>query len=389
MTTPYMNLLLPTVSVTAGPLYATEINAAFTSIDLHNHTTGLGVPVPSAGININADLSWGGYNITALRSTRYTSQLSALALAADLNCVYFSGGNFFVNDGSGNQIQLTTGGALNTASVGGISGLGATTASVVYSAISTTFTFTSAATVAAFMDCGAITIRDNVAVANGIKIQSPAALAGNYTLTLPTGLPASTSLLTIGNTGILAASLTPTVTSLTATTLSTGTLSATTVNVSSSAITSSASGLALGADAGVVFPNGSTGAGIYSGNTPRKLNVISGNGSGVTYPILVSAGAPTYGQLIVHGSVSAAGAPTSGEGWSVFSYSAGYLVITFTTDFASTPQVICSPGGSGTAVTVVVDSVTTHRANMYTANSSKVSIAGTEIHFMIIGQRGS
>lgn len=40
-----MGLLLPTVSVTPGPTYATMNNTAFTTIDSHTHAPGFGAPV--------------------------------------------------------------------------------------------------------------------------------------------------------------------------------------------------------------------------------------------------------------------------------------------------------------------------------------------------------
>jgi hypothetical protein len=50
-----MTISLPTVGVTAGPTYASLVNAAFETVDAHDHTTGKGVQVPTAGININAN----------------------------------------------------------------------------------------------------------------------------------------------------------------------------------------------------------------------------------------------------------------------------------------------------------------------------------------------
>ena len=90
-TTPYMNLTLPTVSTTEGPEYATENNTAFTTVDSHNHTSGQGVQVPVAGLNINDDLSFLGFNLTTLRSLRLSAQGSPLNVVTDVGCVYESG----------------------------------------------------------------------------------------------------------------------------------------------------------------------------------------------------------------------------------------------------------------------------------------------------------
>ena len=64
MATTNMNLTLPTVSITVGPEWATLLNAALTDIDAHDHTSGKGVKITPAGLNINADLELNGNAIT-------------------------------------------------------------------------------------------------------------------------------------------------------------------------------------------------------------------------------------------------------------------------------------------------------------------------------------
>lgn len=119
MATTYMALDLPSVLVTPDPTWATKLNTCLTQIDAHTHEegAGLGKKVPTAGLNINADLSCGSYNLTALKSTRYTSQAATLSGPSDLNCTYFVSGNLYANDGSGNAIQITAGGTLNSAAL--------------------------------------------------------------------------------------------------------------------------------------------------------------------------------------------------------------------------------------------------------------------------------
>lgn len=111
---PNMTLTLPVVGVELGPAWATDLfNALYTGVDAHDHSSGKGVQVPTAGLNINADLAFGSFNLTALRSARFTSQLSPLALGTDLGCLYDVAGDAYWNDGSGNQVRLTKSGALN------------------------------------------------------------------------------------------------------------------------------------------------------------------------------------------------------------------------------------------------------------------------------------
>ena len=202
-----MNLVLPTPTVTPGPEYATENNTAFSVIDSHNHTSGQGVPVPSAGLNINSDLTFQSNNAIALKSSRYTNQGSPLSGPSDLSCVYSSGagGDLYYNDGVGNQIQLTVGGALNAASIGGIGGDYTTsTASVFYTSLNTTFTFWQASGINATLDIGDLIIREEVASAFGVSITSPT-LSADYTLVLPTALPAQQSFMTLDAAGNIAA----------------------------------------------------------------------------------------------------------------------------------------------------------------------------------------
>lgn len=111
-TTNYMNLSLPTVSVTLGPEYATQNNTAFESIDAHDHTSGKGVKVPTLGLNINANLTFGGYKAYNLFSTQYTASGAALTGASNANSVSVYNGNLYFTNGSGNSVQITSGGAL-------------------------------------------------------------------------------------------------------------------------------------------------------------------------------------------------------------------------------------------------------------------------------------
>jgi hypothetical protein len=109
-----MNMTLPTVGVTVDPTWASNLNDALTNkLDLHDHTTGLGVRVPSAGLNINADLSFQSNDATNLRSVALNNNVSTLP-SGDVRALYASGGNLYYNNNSGTAIQLTTGSSLNT-----------------------------------------------------------------------------------------------------------------------------------------------------------------------------------------------------------------------------------------------------------------------------------
>lgn len=68
-----MGLTIPTPGVTPGPTYATEISNDLVIIDAHNHTAGNGVQVPTAGLNINANLSFNGFGATNFNSCTGTA----------------------------------------------------------------------------------------------------------------------------------------------------------------------------------------------------------------------------------------------------------------------------------------------------------------------------
>jgi len=49
--TPNMNMTLPIPTVTLGPEYANQNNAAFLVTDSHDHSSGKGVPVPTSDLH--------------------------------------------------------------------------------------------------------------------------------------------------------------------------------------------------------------------------------------------------------------------------------------------------------------------------------------------------
>jgi hypothetical protein len=200
-----MNLNLPTVTVTPGPVWANNINTALTVVDGHNHTAGSGVLIPTAGLNINADLSFAANNATNLRSVRLSNTGGVISGANDLACIYSSGGDLYWNSGAGIPVQLTIGGALNATSIGGIGGDYTTSgASVSYSSLNQTFTFWQSSGVSALMDMGTIKLHP-IGSSFYTQIQANGSLSANYTVTLPVSLPASQKFMTLDASGNIGA----------------------------------------------------------------------------------------------------------------------------------------------------------------------------------------
>ena len=112
MATTFMNLSLPTVTVTLGPAWATQINTAIETIDSHDHTSGKGVKVPTAGLNINADLDFNenaALNLEFGSFQQRTSSPSGSSFAAAVSV--FNGDLYYTNT-SGVPVQVTSGASI-------------------------------------------------------------------------------------------------------------------------------------------------------------------------------------------------------------------------------------------------------------------------------------
>ena len=215
---------MPTDPNMTGMTYPTEsgsfdtwgliLNATtFPVIGAHDHTTGKGVKVPTAGLNINADLSFASaYALTNMLAVDF----AAVAPAA----VAGYAGAFFVNSSdsnnlyfrtvSGSNVKVTDGTALNVAGfAGGIGGdYTSSSALVAYVAANDIYTFKGPdpgtgrpweALATGHHDF----YEQATTVANRVRIQSPAALAASYALTLGAALPASTSVAQVSSAGVI------------------------------------------------------------------------------------------------------------------------------------------------------------------------------------------
>jgi len=197
MATPNMNLTLPVVSTTPGPLWATEVNQSLTTIDQHNHTFGNGALVPTAGLNINADLEFNGYGALKLSSVGFVDKASTVSGAWSLHTY---AGDLYYTNGSGVLVPITSGPNLAAGSIGGITGLGGTSASVAYDNNTKVFTFTQNTNLPAILDVGPVIVRRDTLSSNGVTLRA-ASGSSNWTLTLPSALPAANSFLTVSSAG--------------------------------------------------------------------------------------------------------------------------------------------------------------------------------------------
>ncbi len=203
---PYMLLSLPTVSTTLGPAWATQLNTALARVDAHNHTTGLGVPVPSDGLNINADLDFGNNGALNVRCVALTLLQSA---PSDLRSVYSYQGDLYYKNNGGVAVQLTTGNII-AGTTGTITGL-VSPASAAYNSTTKTLTLLQDTNKYMIVSAGRLVVHSSITqLANlaGISILSPlTTTSGAYNITLPNAPPASTLPVRMASTGALSTGL--------------------------------------------------------------------------------------------------------------------------------------------------------------------------------------
>jgi len=214
MTTPYMLLTLPT-DHNSSNLWGSMVNTALGTVDAHDHSPDKGKRVPSAGIGINADLTFASWAIT--------NALAVDFVAAATLAVAGYGGALFMSDGSGGlsandlywrtvagvNVKVTAGTSLNVAGfAGGIGGdYSAVGAQLNYDDSLKRYNFlegTGDANGWARLHAGELRLSEfNTAEGAYVGQIAPAALAGTYTMTWPTALPAATHVLQIDNTGLI------------------------------------------------------------------------------------------------------------------------------------------------------------------------------------------
>lgn len=186
-----MGLTLPVVSVTLGPTYASDNNAAFEDVDAHDHSSGKGVQVPSAGLNINGNVDWDANSITDLGSADFSAQLSALSSGS--RRIFSYAGELYYRDAVGNNVRLTLAGSVDGSGSGAITGLSPPAIASYTSATKQFGLFFDTAKQASIQhgDLLIFPFDGSAQYTNFTTIKASTALASNFTLTLPTALPAT------------------------------------------------------------------------------------------------------------------------------------------------------------------------------------------------------
>jgi hypothetical protein len=223
--TPTTNMLLvkPTEGSDSGSWDA-EVNDALDLIDAHDHSSGKGVTVKTAGLSINADLTFttGGTANAAkdLKAVDFAPSAASgmTAYAGALFCNSDDSNNLYWRTTSGSNVKLTSGASLNVAAfVGGIGGdYSSVSALVDYTDGSDKYMLRQEVNTAvrqyAKLECADLKLFEYHAAGVtpvtpfGVTLKSPAALAADYSITMPGAAPGSTSLVQMSSAGVLTAS---------------------------------------------------------------------------------------------------------------------------------------------------------------------------------------
>lgn len=193
VSTPNMNLQQPIIGTDSGLTWEQSTNANADVIDAHNHTAGSGVPIPPSGLNINSALPFNNQKATSVGAVEFQDQVTL----SDTNAAYTKSGDLFFNDGAGNTVQITSGGAVNATS----SGISSGTATASF--VSSTLVVNADTSKPADIKGGSVFFGNNTTGSHYAKLQPPNAMASDFTLTLPS-VPASQSFMTVDTSGNMA-----------------------------------------------------------------------------------------------------------------------------------------------------------------------------------------
>lgn len=203
-TLPNLNLTLPTRGAPGSGLWGDTEDNNLTLLDAHDHSSGKGVRIKTAGIAIDADLSFSSlYAPTALNRITFSS---IAALSSNNKSLFVSNADneLYWRSNAGANVKLTSGSSLNVAAfTGGIGGdYTAVGAAVAFDDANDRYTFKQQGGVWARMASGEVRILETgTSETVYVGQAAPAALAASYTMTWPTANPGATSVAQIDSTG--------------------------------------------------------------------------------------------------------------------------------------------------------------------------------------------
>jgi hypothetical protein len=205
-----ITLTLPAVG-DAFPAAAAQVTAAITALEVE-----LERKVVPADMSMSADLSFlvsaVNYRVKDLLASSYVLNASALSAVTYPRSTYFTGadGDFYINDGAGRQVRITSGGVVNTAASGNITSTGSPaygTSSVElrWDGADLEFEMRAGAGADDYADVRLDDVVFNDGSGNFLRVTAQA-MASDYTVTFPAATPASTSVVQMSSAGTLTAS---------------------------------------------------------------------------------------------------------------------------------------------------------------------------------------
>lgn len=346
MGSPFMNLTIPVAGVTSGPVWAQNISNDLNIVDAHNHTLGSGQQIPTAGLNINTNLSFQGSAATNLEAVIFVLQSSFTTRQS----LYVAGaGELFYNDAAGNAVKITSGGAVNATSSGISSGN--SSAAFASGVLQVYANNTTSPPTPANILAASILLGNNSANSNFVTLSPPNSLTSSWSVVLP-ALPSGTSFVTLDTSGNLVGSIL----------ISRGLTQA---NLSSSA----------GITGGQIASSTVSGSNLVSNISLPGNPGVSSIGQVATGP---NTGiSPLLQWAVINSSssvIAGSGSITVTSGWST-----GAIHISFVASSSGIPAVLANSQGSGRAV-----AITTINAGSAVLQSS--SGTNDNITVLVVGQ---
>lgn len=344
--TPNMNLPNPVPGVDPGPDYANNIQSSLNIVDQHTHTSGSGLPITPAAINVNANLPMAGFGTTGQGSVGFLV-LGAPLSGSILNTLYAAGVDLYYNDGSGNQIQITKAGLVNATS----SGIASGTATASFSA--GVLIVDAASLTPANIQVASVLLGNNVASSHFLTLSPPNAMGSSFTLTLPF-IPGAATLLGMDTSGNFTTNASQIVTA---------------ANILNQTIT------------GAQIANQTITATQIANSTITGTQIATNvNLPGVPQAggldLLAQSSGTNGGLKVIRGGVDGtSGALAYGEGWSGSITGTYQYNLAWTTPFSSTPAVIFSPVTGGVAALSLISATASGAALATTTQQSFTFIA--------------
>lgn len=207
-TLPNMGLVLPTRGAPGSGSWGDTVDANYAKQDAHDHTTGKGLPIPSSGLNINADIPFSSlYAPTQLHRLQFSS-ITALSSGAQNKSIFVnaSDNELYWRSNAGNNVKLTAGSALNVAAfTGGIGGdYTSVSAAVGFDDSNKRYTFKDGSGNWARIAAGELrAYPTGGATSFYVGHAAPGGMAASYTLTYPAALPAATQTAQVDTSGVV------------------------------------------------------------------------------------------------------------------------------------------------------------------------------------------